>query len=95
MGMSTSLMVNRMRAAAKEEGFECEIKAHSLSKSEKIIAEADILLLGPQIEYELVRLRGEYPHKRIEAINMADYGRMDGKKVLHHVKEVLKQGTGL
>ena len=26
MGMSTSLMVNRMKAAAREEGYECEIK---------------------------------------------------------------------
>ena len=89
MGMSTSLMVNRMKAAAREEGYECEIKAHALQKAEKIMEKADILLIGPQVEYELPRLRVEYPDKLIEAINTADYGRMDGKKVLQHVKKVL------
>ena len=51
MGMSTSLMVNRMKTAAAEEGYECQIKAHSLQKAENVIAEADILLIGPQVEY--------------------------------------------
>lgn len=89
MGMSTSLMVNRMKAAAREEGYECEIKAHGMKKAGDMIEKADILLIGPQIEYELPRLRKEYPDKRIETIDIADYGRMDGKKVLHHVKKVL------
>ncbi len=89
MGMSTSLMVNRMKAAAREEGYACEIKAYALQKLEKIMETADILLIGPQIEYELPRLRKEYPEKLFEPIDMADYGRMNGKKVLKHVKKVL------
>lgn len=89
MGMSTSLMVNRMKAAAREEGYECEIRAYSLQKVGKIIETADILLIGPQVEYELPRLREEYPGKRFESIAMEDYGRMNGKKVLEHVKKVL------
>lgn len=89
MGMSTSLMVNKMKETAKEEGYECEISAHALQKADAIIPTADILLIGPQISYELPRLRDSYPDKKIEAIEMMDYGRMDGKKVLHHVKDVL------
>lgn len=89
MGMSTSLMVNKMKATAKEEGYDCEISAHSLQKADEIIPTADILLIGPQISYELTRLREKYPDKKIEAIDMMDYGRMDGQKVLHHVKDVL------
>lgn len=89
MGMSTSLMVNRMKTAAREEGYECDIKAYALQKLEKVMETADILLVGPQIEFELPRLRKEYPDKQFETISLADYGRMDGKKVLKHVKEVL------
>jgi len=89
MGMSTSLMVNKMKAAAKEEGYECEINAFALQKADEIISSADMLLIGPQISYELGRLKELYPDKKIEAIEMMDYGRMDGKKVLHHVKDVL------
>lgn len=89
MGMSTSLMVNKMKATAQEEGYECEISAHALQQAADIAPVADILLIGPQISYELPRLKETYPDKVIEAIDMMDYGRMDGAKVLHHVKEVL------
>lgn len=89
MGMSTSLMVNKMRTEAARQGYDCDISAYALGQAEEIIPAADILLMGPQIAFELDRLKGSYPDKKIEAINMMDYGRMDGAKVLNHVKEVL------
>lgn len=89
MGMSTSLMVNKMKTVAIEEGYECEICARALQQAEEFVASADILLVGPQIAFEIPRLKETYPDKKIEAIEMMDYGRMDGKKVLRHVKEVL------
>lgn len=89
MGMSTSLMVNKMKATSKEEGYECEIRACALQQAEDIVTTADILLVGPQIAFEIPNLKKSYPDKKIEAIEMMDYGRMDGKKVLHHIKEVL------
>lgn len=89
MGMSTSLMVSKMKEAAQKQGYDCKIEAYALQHAEKIIPIADILLVGPQIAFELERLHGEYPDKKIEAIEMMDYGRMDGEKVLNHVKAVL------
>lgn len=89
MGMSTSLMVSRMKEAAQRQGYECDICAYALQKAEEIIPTADILLVGPQIAFEIERLQAEYPDKRMEAIEMLDYGRMDGEKVLNHVKDVL------
>lgn len=89
MGMSTSLMVSKMREAAENQGYESEINAYALQHAEEIAPEADILLVGPQIAFEIDRLKKEYPDKKIEAIEMLDYGRMDGEKVLNHVKEVL------
>lgn len=89
MGMSTSLMVNRMKEAAAKSGYQCEIGAYALQQANEIIPKADILLVGPQISFELPRLRVAYPDKIIEAIEMMDYGKMDGAKVLKHVKDVL------
>ena len=89
MGMSTSLMESKMKLAAEKQGYECDICAYALQKAEEIIPTADILLVGPQIAFELPRLKSEYPDKKIETIDMLDYGRMDGEKVLNHVREVL------
>ena len=51
--------------------------------------EANIVLLGPQIRYELEnvkKLAGSVP---VEAIDMRDYGMMNGEKVLKHAMEVM------
>ena len=88
-GMSTSLLVNKMRKAAEEKGLEYEINAHALSEASKYGPEADIILLGPQVSYKLKETKALFADKPVEAINMQDYGMMNGEKVIEHVKEVL------
>ncbi|MBQ6333792.1 MAG: PTS sugar transporter subunit IIB [Erysipelotrichaceae bacterium] len=88
-GMSTSLLVNKMKAAAEAEGLEYEIAAHPLSEASTYGPEADIILLGPQVSYKLKDTKAQFPDKPVESINMQDYGMMNGAKVIAHVKEVL------
>lgn len=45
-GMSTSALVRKMKDAAKAEGYECDISAHSVSEA-KNYQSADMILLGP------------------------------------------------
>lgn len=90
-GMSTSMLVAKMKKAAQEMGVEASIEAKSLAEAKKLIHEADIILLGPQIRYELAnvkKLAGTVP---VEAIDMRDYGMMDGKKVLTHALEAMEK----
>ena len=88
-GMSTSLLVNKMKAAAEAEGLEYEIAAHAISEAPEYGPTADIILLGPQVSYKLRDTKAQFPDKPVEAINMQDYGMMNGEKVIAHVKEVL------
>ena len=88
-GMSTSLLVNKMKKAAEESGLEYEIAAHPLSEADTFGPEADIILLGPQVSYKLKETQAKFADKPVEAINMQDYGMMRGDKVIAHVKEVL------
>lgn len=81
LGMSTSLLVTKMRNAAKEEGIECDINAYPMSDAAKH-QDADIVLLGPQIQYALNNLRTKLPNTKVEPIDMKAYGMVDGKKVL-------------
>lgn len=50
-GFSTSLLVNKMKEAAKAEGKEYEIKAVAAAQVEDIIEKdaPDCILIGPQI----------------------------------------------
>lgn len=86
-GMSTSMLVKKMKDAAEIENIELNIEAKSLTEAKKSIDSADIILVGPQIRYELNNLKKIAKDIPVEAINMQDYGMMNGKKVL---KEALK-----
>lgn len=46
-GMSTSMLVERMKAAAADQGYEVEIAAHAVSEAAKLGGDADFILLGP------------------------------------------------
>ena len=81
-GMSTSLLVERMKEAAAAEGVEAKIWAVSESVVKNEEGNFDILLLGPQIRFRLKAFQKAYGDKLpVEMINMRDYGQMNGKAV--------------
>ena len=81
-GMSTSLLINKMRNAAAAKGKDYIIEAHSLDEFEDEAPEAAVCLLGPQFRYELPKLKEKFPECRITDIPMQIYGLMDGRSVL-------------
>ena len=88
-GMSTSLLVTRMEDAAKGKGLPVHIEAHPVGDIEKYGDQADIILLGSQVRYQLKSVQKRYANKPVEVINMQDYGMMNGAKVLEHALNVL------
>ncbi len=88
-GMSTSLLVSKMQAAAKEEGFDCSIAAHSLNDLTDKDKDADVILLGPQVRYQKDKVAAAYPDKPIAVIDMQLYGMMKGKEVLAVAKQLM------
>lgn len=90
-GMSTSLLVNNMKKAADEVGLEANIEAHPVSQAGQYGPTSDVILLGPQVRFELNKLKTMYPGKPIDMINMQDYGRMDGKKVLETALKLINE----
>ena len=66
-GMSTSMMVNRMRAAAQETGYDCEINAYAMSEAKEVGSDADMILLGPQVRFSVEKIRQECPNVPVEA----------------------------
>ncbi|ALP91566.1 MULTISPECIES: PTS sugar transporter subunit IIB [Clostridium] len=83
-GMSTSVLVNKMKDAAKAKGVEAEIAAFPESQMDKHLESMDVALLGPQVGYRLANAKALCGPKGIpvEVIPMVDYGMMNGAKVL-------------
>lgn len=88
-GMSTSMLVKRMQAAAAEENYECEIAAYPMAEATSKAADADVVLLGPQVSFNLSKVQSQLPDKPVAAIEMRMYGRMDGKGVLGMAKTLM------
>jgi len=81
-GMSTGLLVKKMRDEAARLGKEYNINAYGLAESDSYGPQADVILLGPQVRYALPKIKESYPNKPVETIDMRTYGMMDGKTVL-------------
>ena len=88
-GMSTQMLTNAMREAAQAEEYDCTINAYGVSVASKQIEEADIVLVGPQIAFEIPSLKEKYPNKIFMEVDSMDYGLMKGKKVLHQAQRIL------
>lgn len=80
-GMSTSILVNNMRKEAQKIGFECIIDAYAVDTVKRVGADADCILLGPQIAYKLDDVKRDVTCPVID-IDLPTYGMMDGKKAL-------------
>ena len=92
-GMSTNMLVNRMRRAATLNNEEVDIVAISASEVESDIKQehTDLYLLGPQVRYLKNNIEKEVSSLNIpvENINMTDYGLMDGEKVFEFAEKML------
>lgn len=93
-GMSTSLLVTKMQKAAEEQGVETKIWAVPVSEADTEVATKtiDVLLLGPQVKFLLKEYKEKFePEIKVDAINMADYGLMNGAKVLETAFKMMEE----
>ncbi|WP_042461507.1 PTS sugar transporter subunit IIB [Neobacillus dielmonensis] len=91
-GMSTSLVVAKMEEAAKAQGKDYKIWAVDSGSVESELGNFDVLLLGPQISYQLRKITklvdGKAP---VATINPVDYGKCDGAAVLKSAEELFQK----
>jgi Phosphotransferase system cellobiose-specific component IIB len=92
-GMSTSLLVTKMKAAADEAGDEVNIFALPVSEGVNRLAEVDCILLGPQVRFQKKQVEKALADagldKPVDVIDMKDYGMMNGKSVYAFAKKLM------
>lgn len=85
-GMSTSMLVSKIKASASQKGIELDINAYPESEMSKH-TDVECVLLGPQIKF----LKGQADkifnplNIPVEVINTMDYGMMKGENVLNSI----------
>ncbi|WP_295894520.1 PTS sugar transporter subunit IIB [uncultured Vibrio sp.] len=91
-GMSTSMLVNKMKSSATEKGVSCEINAYSISEFEERLSENDVCLVAPQVKFkfEQFKQRAEEEGKACDLIDMLNYGMMKGDVILDQAIKLYK-----
>lgn len=97
-GMSTSMLASKMQDCANAHKLPIEVKAFPHNKLAEIIEtnRPDCILLGPQVKYmydETVEQFGKTGIP-IAVIDAADYGVMNGEKVLKAAIREMKKSKG-
>ena len=91
-GMSTSLLVAKMQKAAEEKGKDADIAAFPFADMERAVKGADVVLLGPQVGFQLAKAKAVCDPLGIpvDVIPMADYGMCNGMNVLKFAYKLAK-----
>lgn len=92
-GMSTSLMVQKMKKSAESKNIEADIFAVSADEADTYLSDkkVDVLLLGPQVRF----MKSQFEEKvaplgiALDVIQMTDYGMMNGEKVLEQALKLM------
>ena len=90
-GMSTSLLVTKMEQAAEKVGDEVEIFALPMSDGINRLSTVDCVLLGPQVRFNLGKIKKVNPGLPVDVIDMKDYGMMNGEKVYNYAKKLMDE----
>lgn len=83
-GMSSSLLVKKMRIAAQKHNLDVIIGATSVSQIPQYVSKVDVVLVAPALVYEFERIKKiAMPHRvRVFLIGREDYGQMNGETIL-------------
>ncbi|WP_420856681.1 PTS sugar transporter subunit IIB [Vibrio palustris] len=92
-GMSTSLLVRKMKIAAEQQAIDVQIDAYGASEFSSHVEDYDVVLLGPQVKYMLndLQQQAEPFGISVKVIDMMDYGMQNGEKVLQFALDTIHE----
>lgn len=93
LGMSTSVVVQKMKDAAKEQGKDYEIWAVDQNKIAENVGNFDVLLLGPQVRHPTAQGQGNCGRRApVAVIDALAYGRCNGAAILKQAEDLVNNG---
>lgn len=89
-GMSTSMLMKKMEAYAKDNGIDLEIAARSFSELKDPADDGyDCILIGPQISYQKDKVVAKAQGLPVDIIPMKDYGRQNCPAIFEQIDKIL------
>ena len=92
-GMSTSMLVQKMRAEAEKRALAVEINAYPVAEIESMLPQADVVLLGPQVRHLQRKVKATVGDSApVAVIDALAYGRCNGAAILKQAEDLVNNG---
>lgn len=88
-GMSTSMLVQRMKQEVAKQGKDYDVNAYGLVKVDEFGPGSDVILVGPQVRHAVQMIKDKCPGIPVEPIDMRMYGTMDAKGVIETAEKLM------
>lgn len=90
-GMSTSLLVRRMKEEAKSRALDAYIWSCGSNEYKQEIEKSDVILIGPQMRFLHNKIQEEAKPRPVRVIDMMTYGRMDGSHAIEMAVQAMEE----
>lgn len=92
-GISSGMLAQRCRKAAKKNGIDATIDAKSESQVNDYLSKVDVLLLAPHYEVELEKFKklAEPKNVKVAVIPRDIYGMIDGDRLIELAEKMIKE----
>lgn len=87
-GMSSSILVKKMKDIAQKNGEDIEIKAVASSAIKDEVGKWDVCLVGPQLVFAVKSIQSQL-NIPVAAVEARTYALADGQKALDFAKSLL------
>lgn len=92
-GISTSLLVSKLEEASAMLGkTEYEFDATTIEQADKYVPEADVVLVAPQIKFQIGSLQRRFPDAKFTAMDMHMFGAIDGEAIIELAERTIEEG---
>lgn len=94
-GASSCLLQEQMKEIVSKKGLDITLHAISELNPDKFVAQADVILVAPQLRYKYQEFLEVYGNHNIPILNIdpGDYGNMDGLKILELALNKISQSS--
>lgn len=92
-GISSGMLAQKCRKAAKKNGIDATIDAKSESQVNDYLSKVDVLLLAPHYEVELEKFKklAEPKNVKVAVIPRDIYGMIDGDRLIELAEKMIKE----
>lgn len=93
LGISVEALRNRILEEIHQEKLSIQVGVSAISEAFIHGADADIILLTPQVKYNYHKIKNMFPKKCVLKISEEDFAEANGKKVMRDILNQMKKSS--